>query len=284
MDDFIAALATRYKGRIKYYEMANESDTYTTASDFVTYVNRVVPIIRRIDPAARIISPSMHGRNPTIIKEYLAAGGTTDFDIVSLHSYPPRGNPYNVPETIDLNWVITGNVHLLAPLLSMLERYGLGKKAIWSTEGSWGNNTYATGAADNQDLEAAFVARYHLLHWSNGITRTYWYAWPAEGTRWGTLQGRKGAKAYREVQKWMIGATMTSKCAAAGTVWSCPLTASQSAEHHARAVWDTAGASVYHVAEEFQFYRDLDGNEFKIPANRQITIGLAPVLLTDAAR
>jgi len=284
IDSFVSALVARYKGRIRYYEMANEPDSYTTATDLVAYVNNVVPIIRKLDPAAKIISASMNGRNPGIMKEYFSRGGTTDFDVLSIHSYPPTGNPYNVPESIDVNWSATGNVHLLAPLRPILAQHGLEQKPIWSTEGSWGNRTYATGAANDQDLEAAFVARYHLLHWSNGVTRAYWYAWPVGGTNWGSLKGRKGAMAYREVQNWMINATMTSMCAASGTVWSCLLSRPHPNNYRAQAVWDTAGPSVYRAPDEFKVYRDLEGNQFNIPQDHEVPIGLKPLLFASSER
>jgi hypothetical protein len=273
IDSFISALVTRYKGKIKFYEMANEPDTYTTAKNLITYVNRVVPIIRGLDPAAKIISPSMNARNLTIMRDYFSGGGTNDFDIVSLHSYPPRQAPFNVPESIDIGWQGRGDVHLLAPILPVLTQFKLAQKPIWSTEGSWGDRSYATGAANDQDLEAAFIARYHLLLWSNGVTRAYWYAWPTSGSDWGGLDGRKGAVAYKQVQKWMIGARQEHACSTQnGRIWTCTYSRSIPTNYKAIAVWDVLGDFKYVVPPEYNFYRDLAGNTNPVPPDRVVTV------------
>ena len=55
-------------------------------------------------------------------------------------------------------------------------------KPLWSGEDGWGvtsNSGFTTG-----DLQAAFVARYHMIAWSLGIASEFWYQYDnqAEGT------------------------------------------------------------------------------------------------------
>ena len=166
-DAFITALATRYKGKL-IYELWNEPDTkhWTgTVADMVLLTSHMFKIIRSIDPEAVIISPS--GEAPYMDKFY-AVGGVRTVDVVSLHGYPDPKNA--VPETI--------GGFLSVPMKAVMAKYGLSQKPLWDTEGSWGDTN--SSAITDPDLQAAFVARDYLLHWSNGIHRFYWYTWDGE--------------------------------------------------------------------------------------------------------
>src|ERR1019366_8620789 len=105
--------------------------------------------------------------------------------------------------------------------------------------------------------------RDYLLHWSNGITRFYWYAW--DGETWGALWDRangpnSAAEAYQQVYSWMVGAAMVAPCSLNGgtlyhAIYTCDLT--RSGSYQARAVWNTDGGSTYTAPSQFTQYRDL---------------------------
>jgi len=59
---------------------------------------------------------------------------------------------------------------------------------VWNTEASWGFTPYKSIPSDRA-IQASWAARYLLLNWSNGISRLYWYAWPAVGNSWGQTCG-----------------------------------------------------------------------------------------------
>lgn len=232
-ENYVTALVRRYKNRIKYYELWNEPYMESTISipDMVMLTNRAQAIIRSIDPSAKIISTSLSGSAVNYAERYFAAGGTRDVDIVSLHVYPdPSGPTRDVPE------VVTPNGFQLGPLLPVISKYGLQAKPLWDTEGSWGDT--AAGAITDPDQQVAFIARSYLLHWSNGLTQFYWYAW--DNDTWGQLLGRPAAFAYGEVQKWMTDAVMTVPCAERkenGPIWTCGF--SRAGGYTAMAVWTT---------------------------------------------
>ena len=76
------------------------------------------------------------------------------------------------------------------------------------------------------DLQAAFLAKFYLLHWSAGVERFYWYAY--DNNKWGTLWDaenglHKAGIAYREVHQWLQDATMTAPCALNHALWTCNL-------------------------------------------------------------
>jgi polysaccharide biosynthesis protein PslG len=272
-DAFITALATRYKGKL-IYELWNEPDNKYgtgTVADMVVLTSHMFAIIRSIDPEAVIISPS--GEAP-YMEKYYAAGGVRTVDVISLHGYPdPRRN--DVAETI--------SGFLTVPMRAVMAKYGLSQKPLWDTEGSWGNAR--SGAIADPDLQAAFVARDYLLHWSNGVTRFYWYAW--DGETWGALWDRaygpnSAAKAYQQVYSWMVGATMVAPCSLNGgttyhATYTCDLT--RSGGYRARAVWNTSGGAKFMVPPAYTHYRDLDGRVHVVPRERSIMIGQAPILL-----
>ena len=244
--NFYTALVTRYKGRIKYYELWNEPNiTYgngigLSPSDAVVLTTAAYNIIRANDPNAQIITPSMDGNSPSYFASYFAAGGPTGVDIASLHAYPDTTSASaDVPEGI------MPNRYLFGPLLPILMQY-LPNKPLWDTEASW--NETGQGNFTTPTQEAAFIARCYILHWSSGMTRAYWYAWdsPNFGTLMPSLLGSSvPAVAFQQVQDWLIGSGMTTACTVAtdGVTWTCGLTGLSS--YQGLIVWNTAGSGTY---------------------------------------
>jgi hypothetical protein len=273
-DAFITALATRYKGKL-IYELWNEPEQKNSwtgsVSDMVLLTSHMHNIVRAIDPGALIIAPSGSAQ---YMDRYYAAGGVRTVDVVSVHGYPdPKNN--DVAETI--------SGFLTVPMRAVMAKYGLSQKLLWDTEGSWGD--LRSRAIADPDLQAAFVARDYLLHWSNGITRFYWYAW--DGETWGVLWDRaKGshsaAAAYQQVYSWMVGARMVTPCSMnGGTIYDATYTCDivRRGGYRARAAWNTSGDTKFIVPPFYTQYRDLDGHVHAVGMDRSIMIGQAPILL-----
>jgi hypothetical protein len=275
--DFVTALITRYKGRIGIYELWNEPQNFFTGtpSQLSALTQKEHDVIRSIDPAATILSPSIVAYGYAYLASYFAAGGTTDIDGVAMHSYP---NPNN-----DIAETVTGS--MTTTVRTLMSRYGISGKPLWDTEGSWGDTS--SGATTDPDLQAAFVARAYLLHWSMGFSRFYWYAW--DNTTWGYLRNSAGRPseagiAYGQVYNWMVGAMMARPCSFDGAseyhaVYTCDLT--RTGGHDAAAVWNTDGNSTYTAPSQFTRYLDLAGLSHPIPSNHKLPIGLKPILLED---
>lgn len=273
-DNFVAALAARYKGRIKAYELWNEPDQGSswagTMADFVTLTQHMYNIIRSTDPAAMIIGPAPQqvSLSATWLDRYFAAGGVRTIDAVTTHCYPHHFA--DIPEAI---------VEYGAAAKRVMAKYGLTGKPLWCTEGSWGLQTQPGWQVTDQDEQAGFVGRYYLLSWSNGFSRLYWYAWDnAEwGPLWDSTNGiHQAGIAYEQVYHWMVGAAMNAPCSVSGTVWTCGLV--RPGGYQALAVWNTSGSSIYTPISQYTRYRDLTGNAFTI-TNRSVKIGFRPVLL-----
>jgi Beta-galactosidase len=270
-NNFVTDLVSRYKGRIQVYELWNEPQQYFTGTmaELVTLTQNEYNIIRSIDPGATILSPAMVSYGYPYLDSYLGAGGPRNIDGVSIHTYPSPSN--DIAETVTTSMTTT--------ILSVMSKHGLTGKRLWDTEGSWGNAQ--SGAITDASLQSAFVARSHLLQWSAGIERFYWYAW--DDPNWGTLEGRPAAIAYQQVYNWMNGATMAQPCSTNGAsspyhaVYTCDLT--RSGGYLGKAVWDTDGNSTYAAQSQYVHYRDLQGNLHGIPSNHEVSIGKEPILL-----
>jgi hypothetical protein len=277
-DDFVTALVTRYKGRIRIYELWNEPEhSFTgTMPQLVAIAQHEHDIIRTLDPAASILSPSMVSQGYPYLDSYFASGGSTDIDAVAIHTYPDPTN--DVAESITQSISIT--------IKTVMSKYGLSAKPLWGTEGSWGPQS--AGDITDPGLRTAFTAREYLLAWSIGVTRFYWYAWdsPDVGTLWSSASvPTAAAVAYEQVFNWMNGATMPQPCSlnSVGTpyhaIYTCSLT--RSGGYQALAVWNTDGTSTYTAPAQYHHFLDLQGNVVAVPSNHQVPIGLKPILLEN---
>jgi hypothetical protein len=240
----------------------------------VTLTTEAYNIIRSVDPQAIIVAPSY--TESANLDAYYAAGGVRTIDVNSLHGYPDPTNA--VAEAI--------GSFLTLPKQVVFAKYGIQDKPLWDTEGSWGDES--AGAITDPDLQMAFVARSYLLHWSLGFSRFIWYLWGDIPGGWGYLFDEKSkilrpaATAYQQVYNWMVGATMAQPCSLNGgtvyhAIYTCDLT--RSGGYQAKAVWNTDGSSTYTAPSPFTQYRDLAGNTYSIPSDRQVPLGLKPILL-----
>jgi hypothetical protein len=280
--DFITALTTRYKGKIRHYEAWNEvtSSTFWTGSmsQLVTIQNDVYNTVKSIDPSATVHTPvtgvaansdcNNSGAGTFSLNNFLAANGTSNFDAVDLHLYPyPAGA---APENLGV---------MVANARCAMSNFGI-NKPIWNTEFSWGMNS----DLPNISAQVAWLGRSYLFLWSKGIPRSYWYAY--DNSQWGTLwNGGLTAVgvAYQQIYNWMVGSTMSTPCAASGTVYTCGLTESNGT--NALAVWNTAGSSSFTVAPgSYSKYRDLAGGSTSIAAGAtSVSVGTQPILLEGSA-
>jgi hypothetical protein len=274
-DEFIRAVAAHAAGKIRFWEIWNEPQSPDSISfycgDVSTMVElqrRAYQIIKAIDPGALVLTPSAVGAyGPPWIARFLARGGGEYADVMAFHGYlTPGADPESITEAI-------------ANFKAVFLRYGQQAKPIWDTEASWGRKA----ALSDPDLQAAYLAKFYLLHWSAGIERFYWYAYDNEdwGTLWDAKNGlHKAGIAYREVHKWLQGATMTSPCASEKSLWTCYLLRDNG--YQAMVLWSSADALAppkrILLPNEFRQYRDLKGDLQKVPDNG-IPISDSPILV-----
>lgn len=277
---FITDLTSRYRGKIKYFEIWNEpnsSDFWQgTTSQLVHMAATAYPIIH--SNGGIILSPAPQGTNAhKWLDTYFAAGGYSYTDVVSFHGYL-----YGAPE------LITPLVNNIKQVVAKYDDDAA--KPIWDTEHSWGSSTWPYGAT--QDQQAAWAARFLPLSLAAGIDRSIWYMWDGyDGkAQWGTLynatqkQLQLPGMAYREMRNWLLDATLDS-CGAYAGFNQCQIT--RTGGDDGLIIWaptsDAAFNASYSVPNQYIQYRTLDAQTLMIPSDRIIPVGMKPILLEKAA-
>jgi len=236
-------------------------------ANFTTLETDFLNTVRANDTGAKVCSPAFiidptYPSYVTFMNDFFAEGGPKTFDCYDFHINEP--NPE--AQITDIN-----------QFKSILSSNGIDPSSatIYATEaGRWGG----CGVVISGMSEQAYIGRIELLYWSNGIQRHYWYAYDACGTlinRTATQTLNSAGIGYGNVESWMVGATMSTPCAARGTVWTCGL--SRPEGYQALAVWNTAATSTILPPSQYTQYRDLEGNTHSISGS--VTIGTEPILL-----
>ncbi len=155
--DFVEAVARRYRGRIRYYQIWNEPNLHEEWNgeppDPEAFTRLLCEAYRRIkaaDPQARVLFPSLaptEWRGPenmndlVFLERVYRAGGGACFDLLSAQGYGLGQPPTE-------RWVIGLDPRLRFPLnradftrleliRELMERYGDGDKGIWIGEYGW---------------------------------------------------------------------------------------------------------------------------------------------------
>jgi hypothetical protein len=265
--DFVTQITSRYKGKIKYWEIWNEPNAGNfwkgAHAQLVEMARNAYPIIK--NAGGTVLSPSPQGTSShTWIDAYLNAGGGSYLDIVTFHGYL-----YGAPETLNA---------LVSNIRAVQDKHGLSAKPLWDTEHSWGDKTWPMGA--DQDQQSAWLARYIVLSFFHGIERSFWYGW--EHFIWGSLFDRttdtilKPGIAYREVYDWMIGASFGT-CQTTGSVYQCRVTRANGYE--GLIVWNGSGTSTITVPSGYSRVRTLDATSSAVSGGQVINVGMKPVLI-----
>lgn len=195
--DFLTALATRYKGKIDYYQIGNEPNSPKfwagTPEELASLVTLAKNTIKKIDPKAKIIAP------PIALSEKVKAGaGDKWWAGLKKANWPVDAVAFNIYPNVK------GGVEYFADQ-TILVKKNLAKQGwngeLWVTEMSYVDRTGKVPAAQTQ---RELVARSYWAARDLGITKLYWYMWaPAEGsgTDWWMLylqSGSAGALGYQD--------------------------------------------------------------------------------------
>ncbi len=286
--DFVTALVNHVNGRIRHWEVWNEPhapNAWTgTYPQMVRMAQDARTIVKSIDPKSKMLNGGVEMHNGISMKwwnGYAAAGGLKYADLIAIHgdvrTYPEKCGVYPQAENF---------IPLLQGVKTVLAQYGQQNKVIWDTEASWGRTE--PDCFNNQDLQAAFLARFFLIQHSEHIQRFYWRGWiDKSGGLYNVKTGlNKAGVAYGQIHSWFFGNTLTNPCSAKGTIWTCAFTGPNN--YQAQAVWDTSMTCKngvcqthrYTVNAQFLDYRTLDGKKQQI-TNSTVPIGAKPIWLEN---
>src|SRR6185369_17580213 len=281
--NYVRTVATRYKGRIHYYELWNEvnlSMFYSGSVDqMLAMAKEAYLIVKSIDPSASVVSPSCvaYENNPWI-EEYLRKGGGQYADIIGYHFYVSPDSPEQM-------------VHFIDKIKLILTNYNVGSKPFWNTESGWYiENHNSTVAPEGSrfskvltDSEAsAYVARSYVLNWARGINRFFWYAW--DNANMGLVEKdgktvKAPAAAYAQVYNWLNGAKMISCGKNSQGTWVIRLVKADN--NTAWIVWNADRALRMELPKEWnaKSMKNLAGNSSNIASVTQLEIGPSPILI-----
>jgi hypothetical protein len=266
--NFVTALVTHAKGRIKAYELWNEADYPPSWSGSVAQLVKMsvdaAAIIHRIDPSALVLSPSITATQEgyTFLNQYLSQLPPGTIDGIAVHSYTNGAWPEQaVPSEMKSIRAALPAAYASTP--------------IWSTEGSWGtNNVFSSVAAD----QSGFVARYELMMLNQGVVRNYWYAYPDSqwGTLWNGISLTPAGTAMNSIENWLSGANFSGCSTSDHNLWMCNLTTS--AGKKARIEWATQWG-VWLRTTGYSKVSTLEG--VTSPATGWVQVLQEPLLLTS---
>jgi hypothetical protein len=265
--DYITAVAQRYKGRIRYYEIWNEPNdpTYYTGSvdELAELTKEAYTIIKSVDPGNTILSPAAYATG--YLDQLLQAGIASYVDMIAYHFYetPP-----------ELAAADIANVNLV------MAAHGASAIPVWATEGASGNNATAP-----EDLAAAYLVRKYLIHLAFGSIRFDWYAWGKATTFCvGTEENdprvlTEAGRAFGILLSWLRGASLTgaSVDAASGT-WQIGLTLDGGT--HAIIVWNPYQTVPFAIPTTLDSVsqHDIFGSVTPVQGS-SVSVGSSPVLL-----
>jgi len=264
--DYITAVAQRYKGRIRYYEIWNEPNDPTyytgTVSELAELTAEAYSIIKSVDPGNTVLSPAAYA--PGYLDQLLQAGIAQYVDLIAYHFYetPPEATAADI-----------ANVKLV------MATHGVSAIPLWATEGASGDNATAP-----ESLAADYLVRKYLVHLAFGSVRFDWYAWGKATTFCvGTEENdpqvlTEAGRAFGILLNWLHGVSVTGASINASGTWQIDLTLAD--RNHALIVWNPAATVQFAIPGTLHSVsqHDIFGNATPVEGS-SVTIGGSPVLL-----
>lgn len=192
---FVWNLATRYRGRIQYYELWNEPQLAdflypyddTELGILATMTKRAYSTMKSCDPNIMLLAASVLPRassggmsKATKYLSNLKAAGW-NIDAFTTHIYPDTG-------------VTAGGWHsMLVDAKNTIASMGPPTSKLWVTE----TNYNLLGPAIPEDQAASLVSQTYDYASQEGVMQLYWYAWNRPDL--GGLQINSGSQAWAAI-------------------------------------------------------------------------------------
>lgn len=198
LGDFLHAMATRYKGRIRAYEIWNEPNLARewggrapNAAQYVALLGEAYRRIKQVDPNAMVVSAGLTptGTQPPVAvpddvyleQMYQVMGGNSDgyFDVLGVHGAgfkaPPELSPDEAASSPDYGGQRFFCFRRVEDLRRIMERYGDGDKQVAVLEFGWTSDPirpeYAWHRVEEETKADYFVRAYQWAkeNWSPWI-------------------------------------------------------------------------------------------------------------------
>lgn len=270
--DYVRAVATRYKGKIKYYELWNEvnyAGFYTGSVDKMVELTRTArEELKAVDPDIVVISPAVTDTGMNWLDQFLFKEGGKYVDVIGWHWYFGLKPEQVLPK--------------IKNAFELMKSYNISNKPLYNTEGAGAAKDPAYQPTD--DEARANVGRAYILFWAHGVSNFSWYMWDRPSSSIQLSQNnriglRSGGVAYREVVGWLKGAQMTYKNVDSDNTWVIEIKRANGYTGHI--VWNTEKQLNWIIPANWGVVRsrDLTGASINRGGVSTIQIGPAPILL-----
>ena len=267
---FVRRVASRYKGRIKLYEVWNEpasSGMFSGTVEQMVEMTRIVDHeVSRVDPTARVVCPSPAKYvSLNWFGRFVAAGGANYCDIIGYHFYTDSGFPEE-------------RVNLIRKVFDVLKAHDLTTKPVWDTESG-----LAVGDNKEDSTTASapgHIARWLILTWASGVERFYWHSWDQDRMGFVSPSGdfrESELAAYQISQRWILGSSF-QECARVDQRWNCHLTLKNGKS--ATLLWTQDNSKQTVAVTPLVWLEDLHGFAGKIQGS-SVSISGDPVLVVQ---
>ncbi|WP_405811459.1 beta-galactosidase [Streptomyces sp. NBC_00210] len=286
-DDFVRAVAQRYRGRIADYELwvlGNDRRFFAGSVEIlVEMTKRASRIVRAADPRATIVCPGMgqlwapKGRE--FLQRFAVLGGYDACDVAGIKLH--QRSAVDPPESM---------LELVTEVDRLLHRAGV-QPRLWNT-----GTTYSIALESPLDeaRARAYAVRFFLVglyarHLN--LERMYFYSWG--GTRIPiVLQAEGGpptsaALAVEQLQRWLAHARSYScghglAIGQPANVWECAFVIEgQASRHHAVIRWTDSGTAQTAAGPQMRQVQRLDGSSVDLEPGDTVAVSEEPVLLAE---
>lgn len=186
--EYVRLVATRYKGRVRYYEVCNEPNFSCGPDEYFRGHEMAYQIIKQLDPQAHVMGPATVNMNLPWLERLYDLGFKNISDAISIHDY--EGHESITPE--HWRWKMSQVRRIMAA-------HGDAAKPVWQTEraiaGVRGRDfqglVQAIRCTLHVDLlETLGIAPNHNFHYylnQGGYAQVPSYLWSANGPHPGAL-------------------------------------------------------------------------------------------------
>ncbi|GAA5020555.1 sugar-binding protein [Actinopolymorpha pittospori] len=176
--DFAAATTKHFDGQVKWLEVYNEFNipgfgdqgggpADNRADYYFPLLKATYERVKAQTPDVTVAGAVTAGVPLDWLEELFKLGGLKYMDVVSVH-------PYVYPAVPELA------AKSLADLQDLIKRYNGGKpKPIWISEQGWPTHTGGNGVSES--TQASYIVRSHVVAFSQGVERYFWYDFMNDG-------------------------------------------------------------------------------------------------------
>lgn len=290
---YVKAVAERYRGRVRWFELWNEPHFSETdkldygfgVDDMVVLARIARETLREVDPENRLVSFSPPGADRGIrrLELFFERGGGAFVDVIGFHFYTTPPSPEAVAT-------------LASRLRTVADRHGLAGKPIWNTEAGFltedPEHAIAAGPINRhgdryvtQAEAAAFVPRTLLMALQGGIERYYYYGWALKGYQLAADRGRAPSAAgvaYATSRRWMLGMRFGGCRLGDSALWRCQLLRPADGQI-VEVVWSVAAKGSPVESSGARFTESIYGETLPIESGAPLRVDGTPVLLKRSA-